>query len=116
MQILENRVAIVTGGTGALGRAVGEKFLIAGAKVAVPYVVDAEVPILQKQLGNRFPASEIFLKKADVGDEAQVAKFVADVASEWSKIYVLVNLVGGFWGGKPIAETSLVEWQAMFDL
>ncbi len=77
MQILENRVAIVTGGTGALGRAVVENFLIAGAKVAVPYVVDAEVPILQKQLGNRFPASEIFLKKADVGDEPQVAKFVA---------------------------------------
>jgi NAD(P)-dependent dehydrogenase (short-subunit alcohol dehydrogenase family) len=36
MQILENRVAIVTGGTGALGRAVVENFLMAGAKVAVP--------------------------------------------------------------------------------
>ena len=116
MQILENRVAIVTGGTGALGRAVVENFLIAGAKVAVPYVVDAEVPILQKQLGNRLPASEIFLKKADVGDEPQVAKFVADVTAKWSKIDILVNLVGGFWGGKPIAETSLAEWQAMFDL
>src|SRR5580704_2174368 len=116
MQILENRVAIVTGGTGALGRAVVENFLIAGAKVAVPYVVDAEVPILQKQLGNRFPASEIFLKKADVGDEPQVAKFVTDVTAKWSKVDILVNLVGGFWGGKPIAETSLAEWQAMFDL
>jgi NAD(P)-dependent dehydrogenase (short-subunit alcohol dehydrogenase family) len=116
MQILENRVAIITGGTGALGRAVVENFLIAGAKVAVPYVVDTEVPILQKQLGDRFPASEIFLQKADVSDEAQVAKFVADVASKWSKIDILVNLVGGFWGGKPIAETTLAEWQAMFDL
>ena len=82
MQLLENRVAIVTGGTGALGRAVVENFLTAGAKVAAPYVVDAEVPILEKQLGNRFPASEILLKKADVGDEAQISKFVADVASQ----------------------------------
>jgi NAD(P)-dependent dehydrogenase (short-subunit alcohol dehydrogenase family) len=116
MQMLENRAAIVTGGTGALGRAVVENFLTAGAKVAVPWVVDAEVPILEKQLGNRFPASEILLKKADVGDEAQIAKFVADVASRWSKIDILVNLVGGFWGGKSIAETTLAEWQSMFDL
>jgi NAD(P)-dependent dehydrogenase (short-subunit alcohol dehydrogenase family) len=116
MQLLENRVAVVTGGTGALGRAVVENFLTAGAKVAVPWVVDAEVPILEMQLGNRFPASEILLKKADVGDEAQIAKFVADVASRWSKVDILVNLVGGFWGGKSIAETTPAEWQAMFDL
>jgi NAD(P)-dependent dehydrogenase (short-subunit alcohol dehydrogenase family) len=116
MQLLENRIAIVTGGTGALGRAVVENFLIAGAKLAVPYIVDAEVPILQKQLGDRFPASAVFLKKTDVADEAQAAAFVADVVSKWRKVDILVNLVGGFWGGKPIAETSLSEWQSMFDL
>ena len=116
MQLLENRVAIITGGTGALGRAVVEHFLTAGAKVAVPWVVDAEVPILQKQLGDRFPASQIHLKKADAGDEGQIGKFVAEVASKWSKVDILANLVGGFWGGKTIAETTLAEWQAMFDL
>jgi NAD(P)-dependent dehydrogenase (short-subunit alcohol dehydrogenase family) len=93
-----------------------ENFLEAGAKVAVPWVVDAEVPMLEKQLGNRFPASEIYLKKADVGDEAQIGKFVAEVSAKWSKVDILVNLVGGFWGGKTIAETTLAEWQAMFDL
>jgi NAD(P)-dependent dehydrogenase (short-subunit alcohol dehydrogenase family) len=116
MQLLENRIAIVTGGTGALGRAVVENFLGAGAKVAVPYVVDAEVPLLQRQLGDRFPASQIFLKKTDVGDEAQTAQFVGEVVSKWSKIEILVNLVGGFWGGSSIADTKLAEWQAMFDL
>src|ERR1700683_4192116 len=116
MQILENRVAIVTGGTGALGRAVVENFLMAGAKTAVPYVVDAEVPLLQKQLGNRFPASEIFLQKADVSDEAQTSKLGADPAAKGGKSETLVKLVGGFGGGKPIAETTLAEWQAMYDL
>src|SRR5271155_5032662 len=116
MQLLENRVAIVTGGTGALGRAVVENFLIAGANVAAPYVVDAEVPILQRQLGDRFPASGVLVQKADVSDEAQVAQFVAEVAAKGGKVDILVNLVGGFWGGKPIAETSMAEWAAMFDL
>ena len=116
MQQLENRIAIVTGGTGALGRAVVEHFLTAGAQVAIPYVVDAEVPMLDKQLGGRFPQASRQVKKVDVGDEAQVEKFVAEAAAKFGKVDILVNLVGGFWGGKPIAETSLAEWQAMFDL
>jgi NAD(P)-dependent dehydrogenase (short-subunit alcohol dehydrogenase family) len=116
MQLLENRIAIITGGSGALGRAVVDHFLVAGAKVAVPYVVDAEVPLLQKQLGDRFPASAIFLKKTDVGDEAQTAQFVNDVVSRWNKVDILVNLVGGFWGGNAIADTTPAQWQAMFDI
>ena len=116
MQLLENRIAIVTGGTGALGRAVVENFLVGGAKVAVPYVVDAEVPLLQAQLGDRFPASELFLKKTDVSEEPQTARFVTDVVAKWGKIDILVNLVGGFWGGSSIADTTLAQWQAMFDL
>jgi NAD(P)-dependent dehydrogenase (short-subunit alcohol dehydrogenase family) len=116
MQLLENRIAMVTGGTGALGRAVVEHFLTAGAQVAIPYVVDAEVPMLEKQLGSRFPQTSRLVKKVDVGDETQVEKFVAEAAGKFGKVDILVNLVGGFWGGKAIADTSLAEWQAMFDL
>ena len=116
MQSLENRIAIVTGGTGALGRAVSENFLVAGAKVAIPYVVDAEVPMLRERLGNRFPDSQLLLRKADVGIEAQMKQFADEVAAKWNRIDILVNLVGGFWGGKPIAETTLDEWQTMIDL
>ncbi len=59
----------------------------------------------------------VFLKKrADVGDEGQIATFVNDVTGKFGKLDILVNLVGGFWGGKSIADTSAAEWQAMFDL
>ena len=113
---LENRVAIITGGTGALGRAVAEHFLESGARVAIPYIVDAEVPLLRERIGNRFGEQHLIVKRADVGVEAQVAGFVQEVSARWAKLDILVNLVGGFWGGKPIAETALAEWQAMFDL
>jgi len=116
MQLLEGRVAIVTGGSGALGRAVTEYFLLSGAKTAVPYIVDAEVPMLEQRLAGRFPSSQLMLRKCDVGAEGQVAGIVDSVVGAWRKIDILVNLVGGFWGGKPIAETTLDEWQAMFDL
>ncbi len=116
MELLEGRVAIVTGGSGALGRAAVEYFLIAGAKVAVPYIVDAEVPLLEQRLGNRFPSSQILMRKCDVGVEEQISKLVEEVLHAFGKLDILVNLVGGFWGGKPVAETTLAEWQAMFDL
>lgn len=116
MEKLEDRVAIVTGGTGALGRAVVENFLVAGARVAVPWVVQDEVTILNRQLGGRFPDSQILLARADVGEEGQVAKFVDGAASRFGKVDILVNLVGGFWGGKPISETSPAEWDAMLAL
>jgi len=116
MELLENRAAIVTGGSGALGRAVVEQFLVAGARVAVPFIIDAEVPLLERRLGGRFPSSQILLRKRDVGVEEQVAKLVEEVVRAFGRLDILVNLVGGFWGGKPIAETSLDEWQSMFDL
>jgi NAD(P)-dependent dehydrogenase (short-subunit alcohol dehydrogenase family) len=116
MKLLENRVAMITGGTGALGRAVAEYFVESGARLAIPWVVEPEVPMLKQRLGSRFSDANVFLKRVDVGDEAQVASFVNEAASKFGKLDILVNLVGGFWGGKSIAETSVAEWQAMFDL
>ncbi len=116
MELLKDRVAIITGGTGALGRAVADHFLANGAKVAVPYIVDAEVPLFNQRIGGRYPAANILLGKIDVGDETQVAKFVAAAAARWGRVDILINLVGGFWGFKTVAETTLAEWQAMFDL
>jgi NAD(P)-dependent dehydrogenase (short-subunit alcohol dehydrogenase family) len=116
MELLKDRVAIITGGTGALGRAVSDHFLANGAKVAVPYIIDAEVPLFNERMGNRFSAANIYLDKIDVGDERQIAKFVEEVARKWGRVDALINLVGGFWGGKSIAETTIEEWQSMFDL
>lgn len=116
MKLLENRVAIISGGTGALGRAVADYFVETGARVAIPWVVDPEVPLLKKRLGDRFSDEKVFLKRVDVGDESQIATFVNDVTSKFGKLDIMVNLVGGFWGGKSIADTSMPEWQAMFDL
>lgn len=116
MPQLQDRVAIITGGTGALGRAVVDHFLTDGARVAVPWVVDAEVPMLEQRLGNRFDKARVFTVKCNVGDEAQVAELVGQTVKRFGRIDALVNLVGGFWGGKKVAETSFAEWQAMLDL
>jgi NAD(P)-dependent dehydrogenase (short-subunit alcohol dehydrogenase family) len=45
-----NRVVLVTGGTGALGRAVTKAFITSNAKLISSYVVDREVEQLEEQI------------------------------------------------------------------
>jgi NAD(P)-dependent dehydrogenase (short-subunit alcohol dehydrogenase family) len=116
MALMQDKVAMITGGTGALGRAVAERFLGEGAKVAIPYIIDAEVPLLEQRLGGRFAQSNLLVSKVDVCNADQLGKFVGDAVKKFGRVDALVNLVGGFWGGKPIAETTLDEWQTMLDL
>ncbi|HEY2664220.1 MAG TPA: SDR family NAD(P)-dependent oxidoreductase [Candidatus Binataceae bacterium] len=114
MGSLDNRIAIVTGGSGALGRAVTTTLVKEGARVAVPYIVDAEVPLLEGAVGSG--KSQLLINKADVGVESEVSRFVKQVEEQMGRIHILVNLVGGFWGGVSVADTALADWQAMFDL
>jgi NAD(P)-dependent dehydrogenase (short-subunit alcohol dehydrogenase family) len=106
MTVLAGRVAVVTGGTGALGQAVTLRLLADGAIVAVPYAVEAE----RERLTQRVPAADrqrLILQSADVIDvKAMTAR---------GKIDILVAGVGGFAGGS-LLETDLETWKRMLDL
>jgi NAD(P)-dependent dehydrogenase (short-subunit alcohol dehydrogenase family) len=84
----KTRHVVVTGGTGALGRAVVEALLRGGAEVHVPYLHAAEA--------ERFPLrTEPRLRLAgpiDLASEAEVGRFYAGVPTLWSSIH----LAGGF--------------------
>lgn len=112
---MTGRVAIVTGGTGALGQSVVLRFLQAGASVAVPWLVPEEWASLQGrvekgQLG-RLNGARVDI----VTDQGALAAFVTDVLARHKGLDVLVNTVGGFAGGD-LASTSLAEWRRMIDL
>jgi NAD(P)-dependent dehydrogenase (short-subunit alcohol dehydrogenase family) len=110
---MTGRVAVVCGGTGALGQSVTSRLVAAGATVAIPYAVPAELDALRRRLG---PAAEgLYTAPADVTDETAVASFVEGVLAHHRRIDVLVNGVGGFAGGD-LASTSLAEWQRMMAL
>ena len=61
---MNERVAIVTGGTGALGRAVAKLFANSGAKLSIPYIVGGEVPLIEEELGPSM--SQVSLSKIDM--------------------------------------------------
>lgn len=104
------RTILVTGGTGALGRAVVEAFLAAGDRVVVPWIVPAEAEAVRASWGDLLAAGRAQLVEADVSDEAGAAA----TARAAGDVDVLVNGVGGFAGGPPVDETSLEVWDRMY--
>ena len=86
MRFRATRPVIVTGGTGALGRAVVGALLAAGARCRVPYVVDAEAAA--------FPHKDrvTLVGNCELTSEADVARLYDGVTDLWASIHI----AGGF--------------------
>jgi len=110
---MTGRIAIVTGGTGALGQSIVLRFLRAGATVGVPWFVAEEWAALQAAAGEA--RARLSGRKIDMADEAAVTGFVAETGGATTRVDVIVNAVGGFAGGD-LASTPLAEWRRMIDL
>lgn len=111
---LNDRVLIVTGGTGRLGNAVTKLLLERGANVIVTYTKESEVAKLQSHLSPVLK-KRLTAKQVDVTDQAAVKMFVHEVMTEWKRIDGLANLVGG-WQSTPFVELTLADWRKMMDL
>ena len=106
-----NKIVLVTGGTGALGRAITTAFIASDALVVSSYVVDREIEQLKKE--NK---SLVELIKADVTKEQEVEKLVSNIISKHGRIHALVNVVGGYLGGKSVSELDEKEWDLMMTM
>lgn len=95
------KVVLVAGGTGGLGRAVSLAFLREGAKVLVTYRKDDEFSALEKASG-RNPLLAGY--KVDATDPAAVDDLVEGIVVEHGRLDVLVNAVGGYAGGMKLWE------------
>ncbi len=109
----DNHVAVVTGGTGALGRTVTLDLLSSGSRVAVPYLTGEEWSRLEREAGGRH--DQLWGSKVDLTDEKSVRGFTSQVAEHWGRIDFLICIAGGFAAGKT-HETSEETWDRMFNL
>ncbi len=105
------RVAIVTGGTGALGRSIVSHFLQEGVAVAVPYR-DAN------KLGETrppfdAPEERLLFHAAHLEKEDDVSRVLQSVVQRFGGIDYLVNAAGGYRGGTPVDQLSVQEWEEM---
>ena len=108
------RVALVTGGSGALGQAITRRFLDEGATVCVPWIVDQERERLEKSVQGHARA-RLVLERCDVTDDAAVQRLVAGVVERHRRLDVVVSAVGGFAMGE-LTPTDRKLWDTMLAL
>jgi 3-oxoacyl-[acyl-carrier protein] reductase len=86
---LLDRVAIVTGSTRGIGRAIAERFAREGARVVVNGRAGADAEAVAKQIGERaLPVA------ANLTDSAEAERLVARALETFGRIDILVNNAG----------------------
>jgi len=109
----DGRVAVVTGGSGALGSAVTLNLAENGARVAVPLIPSDSWAAVESRAGSA--RERVWGREADFTKAPEVERFVDEVIARWQRIDFLVCIAGGFAAGKT-HETSEESWDRMFDL
>ncbi|GGN87133.1 SDR family oxidoreductase [Haloarcula pellucida] len=104
-------VALVTGVGGALGSAVANAFLEAGATVCGADVVEPDSEDFQLSDPDR-----IHFHRGDFTDEDDVSSVVDRVVDEHGRLDYLLNIAGTWRGGDPIHETEVDTFDFLFDV
>ncbi|MGB6960082.1 MAG: SDR family NAD(P)-dependent oxidoreductase [Candidatus Acidiferrum sp.] len=117
----DNKVVLVAGGTGGLGRAVSLAFVESGARVTVTFQRPGDLDELKKAASAKLvnaDGSSLDGHAVDVTDEAAVAKLMDGIIERNGRLDCLVNAVGGYAGGTKLweLETKVFEQQLALNL
>jgi NAD(P)-dependent dehydrogenase (short-subunit alcohol dehydrogenase family) len=100
----------VTGGTGALGRALVRVLLDRGARVAVPFRGESEWRALQEEAA---AGPALFGAAADLTDSRGARAFIDEAASRLGALDGLALIAGGWAGGSSFDAAPADEWPSM---
>ena len=111
---LDGKVAIVTGASRGIGRAIAERFAVEGAKVVVNYVsgerdARAVVDAVKEAGGDAIAVG------ADVSSAADVKQLVRTAADHFGRVDILVNNAGVMFT-KSVLETTEEDWDRTIDV
>jgi len=112
--LLQNKVALVTGATGALGRTVTRILLENRVKVVATYRTKNKLTELLQFVGAlRGNLTEI---QTDVTDGQSVQRLVETTVKKHGRIDFLLNIVGAYAGGTDLATTDESQWDLMMNV
>ena len=104
MNRLERRVALVTGGSRGIGRAIVDRFLSEGASVMI---ADLDTP--EAWDAACVPTASTAYVQLDVGDEPQWSQTVAAVHARFGRLDILVANAGVGGHGR-VQDVTLAQW------
>jgi 3-oxoacyl-[acyl-carrier protein] reductase len=111
---LDGKVAIVTGASRGIGKAIAERFAAEGAKVTVNWVgkereAQAVVDSIKQDGGDALSV------RADVASSADVKELVRATLARFGRVDILVNNAGVMFT-KPVLETTEDDWDRTIDV
>src|SRR5947209_1107905 len=111
---LDGKVAIVTGASRGIGKAIAERFASEGAKVTVNWVgkereAQAVVDSIKQDGGDAISV------RADVSSSADVKGLVRATLDRFGRVDILVNNAGVMFT-KPVLETTEEDWDRTIDI
>ena len=111
---LDGKVAIVTGSSRGIGKAIAERFAAEGARVTVNWVgkeqaAQAVVDSIKQAGGDAISV------RADVSSAAEVKELVRATVDHFGRVDILVNNAGVMFT-KPVLETTEDEWDRTIDI
>jgi meso-butanediol dehydrogenase/(S,S)-butanediol dehydrogenase/diacetyl reductase len=108
---LDNKVAIVTGGASGIGKGIVERFVEAGAKVAVLDIDGNGADALAGSLG----LGRTLPLHGDISSDAQVRSAIDAVVKQWHTIDILINNAGIEVHGT-VEEITPDQWERQLDV
>jgi NAD(P)-dependent dehydrogenase (short-subunit alcohol dehydrogenase family) len=88
---VENKVILLTGAFGLIGREVSQSLLKHGAKVILSDVNQKVLPSVHEQLLLSFPKEQFLVTKLDITDEQSIAECIEQITVKFGRIDVLIN-------------------------
>ena len=110
---LKNKVAIITGASKGIGKALALALAGEGAKVALSARSEKLLQQLQQEIGQKGGEAMIFA--GDMRDERSIKNFVRQTVEHFGRLDILINNAGlGHFS--PIADLTTADWDEMFAL
>lgn len=106
--MLDDKIAIITGGSSGIGKATAEEFLTEGAEVVIADIDEDRGSAVAEELGCGFV-------RTDVGEYEQVEKLVESTVEKQGQLDVMVNNAG-IGSETSIQEMDLDEWQQVIQI
>ncbi|MCB1969492.1 MAG: SDR family oxidoreductase [Geminicoccaceae bacterium] len=108
MKRLEGKVAIITGGTGGIGKSTAARFLEEGAKVVIVDLSKTELEKVERELAS---LGDLLAVQADVTQEDQVRGYVDRTIERFGTIDIFFNNAGIEGKVQPITDVSLDDFE-----
>ncbi|MEK6480505.1 SDR family oxidoreductase [Catalinimonas sp. 4WD22] len=94
------KLAVVTGGTKGIGKAIIKSFATEGFSIATCSRTESDLEKLQKEINDKYPEVDFLYQSADLSDKNQVKAFAAMVNTSGIPVEILVNNSGLFIPGQ----------------